>query len=285
MYYDSTTKQVVETKHHNLRGLELAYNNRFGNFLMEVIFKRKFFTTITSKYYYLKSSTSLIAELCHNYEIDVNEFIDPVESFQTFNEFFIRKLKPSARPFTTEVNQLSSPADGYLSVIDVHVEQFSIKGIKYNLQQFLQDQKLTTKYANSTIVVVRLTLSDYHHFAYVTDSVLKRQYQIDGFFHTVNYNYHPAYLKTNKRQVTEYSSTEFGDYLQIEVGAMGVGKIVNHPEAAVKGNLKGYFEFGGSTVCLMFEKPIEIEQEFHEHLVNGLEIKVKMGQKIAQIKE
>jgi phosphatidylserine decarboxylase len=32
----------------------------------------------------------------HN--LDVGEILDPIDSFKTFNEFFYRKLKPSARP-------------------------------------------------------------------------------------------------------------------------------------------------------------------------------------------
>ena len=78
--------------------------------------------------------------------------------------------------------------------------------------------------------------------------------------------------------------TNFGDILDIDVGALGVSKIVQaSPEGChcLKGQEKGYFEFGGSTTILIFQKNrIKIDDDIKEYSVQGIETKVKYGSKI-----
>ena len=74
---------------------------------------------------------------------------------------------------------------------------------------------------------------------------------------------------------------------QVEVGAMLVGRIVNyHGERAVKrGEEKGMFEFGGSTIVMLFEKDrIEIDSDILRNSANGDETIVKYGEKIGKSK-
>ena len=69
----------------------------------------------------------------------------------------------------------------------------------------------------------------------------------------------------------------------MEVGALLVGKIVNHhgPAPIRRGQEKGYFQFGGSTVVLLLKKDTAIlDEDILENSRNGIETLVKFGEKI-----
>ena len=70
----------------------------------------------------------------------------------------------------------------------------------------------------------------------------------------------------------------------MEVGALGVGKICNlDKEEFVKGDEKGYFRFGGSTVVLIFKKDkIVLDEDILEATKNGAEVRVKLFEKIGR---
>ena len=70
---------------------------------------------------------------------------------------------------------------------------------------------------------------------------------------------------------------------------MLVGKIKNHHRdkgyAFKRGEEKGMFEFGGSTVVLIFEKDtVEFDEDIMKNTVEGFETVVKMGEKIGHKK-
>ncbi len=77
----------------------------------------------------------------------------------------------------------------------------------------------------------------------------------------------------------------FGRVTQVEVGAMLVGKIKNHHGSTtfVKGQEKGMFLYGGSTIILLFEKDkVKLPQSFFDMTKQGKELPVKMGQKLGE---
>ena len=103
-------------------------------------------------------------------------------------------------------------------------------------------------------------MDDYHRYCYCADGVKSHNRKINGILHTVNpvvNNYLPVF-KENSREYCMIRTEQFGDIIQMEVGALMVGKISNlHTEGGVKvtkGEEKGYFEFGGSTILLLLEK-------------------------------
>ena len=62
-----------------------------------------------------------------------------------------------------------------------------------------------------------------------------------------------------------------------------VGRIINYDGVSCikKGAEKGRFEFGGSTVCLLFEKDaVEIDADLIQNTIDGFETAVKMGERI-----
>ena len=133
----------------------------------------------------------------------------------------------------------------------------------------------------------RLTVSDYHHYCYIDDGEKTKNYKIPGVYHTVaplaNEEY-PVYTE-NTREFSILKSKNFGNVLMMEVGAMLVGKIVNHHQklSVHRGMEKGYFEFGGSTVILAFPKDtIVLDDDITENTKDGFETLVKMGEVIGR---
>ena len=88
----------------------------------------------------------------------------------------------------------------------------------------------------------------------------------------------------NCREYTIIESKEFGKVVQMEVGALFVGRITNfvRPEggsAVAAGEEKGYFEFGGSTIILLREKDAPpLNERIAEQTAGGAEIDVKIGE-------
>ena len=75
----------------------------------------------------------------------------------------------------------------------------------------------------------------------------------------------------------------FGDVIQMEVGALMVGRICNRQGKGriARGQEKGRFEFGGSTVILLFEKDrVQLRERLLEDTAKGYETVVKMGEVI-----
>ena len=105
--------------------------------------------------------------------------------------------------------------------------------------------------------------------------------------HTVNpiaNDRYPIY-KENAREYSVLHSENFGDILMMEVGALLVGRIVNHHQRArvTRGEEKGYFQFGGSTVVLLLEAgTAKIDDDILENSRANIETVVRMGEKIGE---
>jgi phosphatidylserine decarboxylase len=57
------------------------------------------------------ASVSEISPFIRFHNLDMDEVLNPITSFKNFNEFFYRKLKPTARPVVEDPNVVVSPAD------------------------------------------------------------------------------------------------------------------------------------------------------------------------------
>ena len=136
-------------------------------------------------------------------------------------------------------------------------------------------------------MIFRLTVDDYHRYCYVADGIKEDNVFIQGVLHTVNplaNDYFPIY-KENSREYSILHTKEFGDIVMMEVGALLVGKIVNHHRKyrVLRGQEKGYFEFGGSTVVLLVKKnTVQIDADILENSAQNIETVVKFGEKIGE---
>lgn len=210
--------------------------------------------------------------------------------YRSFNDFFTRRIKPERRPFCTDPAALVSPCDARVSVYRISDDsRFSVKGFDYTAAALLGDEALAAEYAGGgTIAVFRLTVTDYHRYFYIDDGQIAAYKFIKGRLHTVQ----PVALgrrrvfTENCRAVTVIDTARFGRIAQVEVGALMVGKIVNHQTqgACTFGQEKGYFKFGGSTVCLLFPKDsVELDEELWQNTAQGKETQVKCGERIGRL--
>ena len=225
------------------------------------------------------------------FKIDTSEFLDPLDSFQSFNDFFIRKLRPASRPLAQGHDIAILPADGrYFAYENISkIPGFWIKGQKFSLEELLQDKQLAAQYAQGSIVIGRLAPVDYHRFHFPTNCLPNTSQEIPGPLYSVN----PIALKTNihilarnKRVITSLHTKNFGKILYIEVGATNVGSIHQTfmaQEPYAKGDEKGYFSFGGSCVILLFEPyKIQFDQDLLDASCRTLETRGLFGQSLGR---
>lgn len=205
--------------------------------------------------------------------------------FRSFNAYFTRKRREGLFPFCPDADRLCSPADSRLTVIPLQGDTaFPVKQAPYTASELLRDETEAKQYEDGYALVFRLCPTDYHRYAYPDDGTEVSCKKIPGTLHTVS----PVALETlpvfhrNSREVTILETLHFGRIAFIEVGALLVGRICNrHREAFVRGEEKGYFAYGGSTVVLLIQpnrlKPDEI---LLQNSFNGLETLVRSGEAI-----
>ncbi len=234
-------------------------------------------------------STKLIPMFIKKAKIDLTEY-EPA-FYGSYNEFFTRKIKAEARPIDMTPDSLVSPCDSKLTVYPIDKDSiFDIKGVSYHVEEFLRCRKLARKYNGGYFCIFRLEVSDYHRYMYFDNGTKSKNFHINGFYHTVN----PIALektdiyRENTREFTVLHTENFGNVIYAEVGAMLVGKIKNHhcdKHFFKRGDEKGMFEFGGSTVVLIFKKDaVAFDEDIISNTNNGFETVVKMGEKIGHKK-
>lgn len=273
--------------------LSWIYTSSIGKFFLETLLKRKFASSIYGNLQDSKKSAKKISEFVSEYNIDMSEAVrENPEDYNSFNDFFTRKLKSSSRPIDSNIESLISPADGkILAYENINSSSlFQVKGSTFSLSELLLDDSLAKKYEGGTFVVVRLCPTDYHRYHFIDNCVVKSFKEVSGDYYSVSpialYRKDKIYCK-NKRNISQLATENFGDIVFLEVGATFVGTIISNytvSNSYKKGDEMGYFKFGGSTVAFIFEKnKVNISTDIIENSLNFLETKVFMGEKIGSI--
>ncbi len=208
------------------------------------------------------------------------------KKYRSYNDFFTRKLLPDRREIEMEPDLFISPCDSKLSVSKIdHKSVFSVKHTKYTAKTLLKNKKLAEKFVGGYIWIFRLSVEDYHHYIYADSGKVSKTVKIPGIFHTVNpiaNDNFPIY-KENSREYCLIQSKNFGAMIQMEVGALLVGKIENIPNRteAKRGQEKGHFAFGGSTIIIMTQKDAVLpDKDLLKNTMRGIETRVKLGERI-----
>ena len=231
------------------------------------------------------ASKILIPSFIRRNNIDMSEF--SAGPYDNFNEFFCRKILDGKRFIDENPNSIISPCDGKVQVFPINDDSsFEIKGISYTLEKLLCSEKLAKQFNGGTLMLLRLGVDDYHRYSYPVDGSYDGYTRVGGKLHTVNpyvASRRPIYAE-NSREYCVIKTESMGDVLMMEVGALMVGRIVNKfPNGKVKrGEEKGYFKFGASSIVLCFEKNAVIpDAELIRNTLNGAETKIKLGERIA----
>ena len=251
--------------------LEVIYGHALTRMLLRP-FLSPAVSDICGKFLSTRLSRRIIPSFVKKNHIDLG--IYEKQEFDSYNAFFTRKIKAEQRPINEQKNILISPSDGKVTAYPITQKgRFWIKHTQYSAAQLLKDERLAERYMGGWIYVIRLTVDDYHRYCYVADGRKSRQRKIRGVLHTVNpvaNDYYPIY-KMNSREYCLLKTKE-------------LGTIHNHEEdsAQVKrGDEKGMFEFGGSTIVVMTEPGMaEPDKDIIHNTKAQAETLVKMGEPI-----
>lgn len=230
-------------------------------------------------------SSCLVNSFIKKNNIDMTEY-GGIHQYASFNDFFTRQIKKEFRPIDNNSQILISPSDGRVTIYDINDDSaFNIKDTLYNVETITNSKKAANIYRGGKFVIVRLCVDNYHRYCYIDNGRKTNNKFIPGKLHTVNpiANEYFEIYKENSRECSVLYTENFGRVMQIEVGALLVGRIKNHDQAAFisRGTEKGMFEFGGSTICLLFEKDkVIFDKDILNNTRDGFETAIKMGERI-----
>lgn len=279
--YDRKTKTYEDIVQYGAGKLDFLYNNPVGRIFLGIAVS-PFVSNIYASKNAKKSSVKKIPAFIKEHNIDMSDFED--REYKSFTDFFTRKIRYGKRPVDMTPGALISPADSKLLVYEIEKDTvMRIKGRTYTADEILGDSENAKEFAGGYALVFRLTVDDYHRFCYPDKGCLISKRLIKGKLHTVSpvSKKHKIYME-NTRLVNLLKTEKFGTIAYIEVGAMLIGRIVdNGTDVFEKGQEKGYFEPGGSTVIIMVRN-VEIDKDIMEQSASGIETKVRYGERIGR---
>lgn len=288
-YLNAQTGQLEVEPIYGEAPLRFMYSNPLGAGLRELFFKRSFFSKLYGAWASSSISASTVPQFIKRYGIKMADFVEPQGGFKSFNAFFTRKLAKNARPIDPNPKVLVFPADARHFVIPTikQGQVFNVKGDTFDLATFLGDAALSKRYEGGSLLISRLCPIDYHRFHTPCNGTLGTSRIIKGPLYSVNplaLAKRPSIFWENQRVITPLETQNFGLIQYVEVGATCVGKIVQtaRPGPVQKGQEKGYFAFGGSTVVLLMEPgKATFSQSLLEASSKGLETLAQVGTPLA----
>lgn len=219
----------------------------------------------------------MIQRFIQTYKVDMSLALEEnIENYPTFNDFFIRQLKPELRPITPERDAIASPVDGTIAQIGYikHNQLLQVKEFYFDLETLVgQDSSLAQTFYDGSFVTLYLAPHDYHRVHMPIQGSLEKTIYVPGKLFSVNRissELIPNLYSRNERLISVFA-TQAGPMAVIMVGAMIVGSIstaweqkikrdqkgrvqtFDHPITLDKGEEIGYFSLG-STVILLFAK-------------------------------
>jgi len=283
-FYNRYTGELETEKVYGEGFLNWTYNNPIGKIPLHLFVKKPFFSKWYGRRMDKISSANKIPAFLQDYDMNVDEFLDPVDSYKTFNEFFYRKLKSEARPISE--SDIIFPADGrHLGFEKAsEIRSFFVKGQKFDLKNFLDDDTLFKKFQHGSLVLSRLCPVDYHRFHFPVSGNPQKCRLINGPLFSVSplaLRKNLSYLWQNKRAITQIDTEDFGSVLAVEIGATCVGSIHQTylaDKPINKGDEKGYFSFGGSSTITIFEPGrVKLSKDLLENTAIQRELYAYMG--------
>lgn len=276
-------RKTLISRDRDLGGFQkFLYRNFIGRLILKLLI-RPWVSKLGGFYMNRKCSKGMIKKFVKKNNIDLSQY--DMTNIKCYNDFFTRKIIDGARNINMESNKLISPCDSKLQAFKINEESiFNIKDSYYKVEDLIQNKELAKEYINGYCLIFRLTVDDYHRYCYVDNGTKTKNTPIKGVLHTVNpialerYNFY----KTNSREYCILETENFGKIIQVEVGALMVGKISNHHQeyAFSKGEEKGMFLFGGSTIVLLVKENIKIDEDILFNTSNNDETVVRYGEAI-----
>lgn len=276
-------KPVTRQDAQETGSLRFLYEKKLGRACLKVL-TRPAVSKVVGCYMNSKASKFMIKSFVRKNNIDLTEYEE--RRYHSYNDFFTRQIKPDRRQFDRLPGSLISPCDSKLSAYPIGPDSvFTIKDSCYTVRDLLGGAEIADAFNGGYCLIFRLTVDDYHRYCYLDDGTKGENFFIKGELHTVKpiaLRYCNIY-KRNCREYTVMETKHFGRVVYVEVGAMMVGRIKNHHQSYSfsRGEEKGMFEFGGSTIVVLLEKDRAlIDGEILENTCRGMETIVRMGERI-----
>lgn len=214
--------------------------------------------------------------------INMSSYKIPEGGYKSFNDFFTREME---QRIPDEQGELVSPCDGLLTVADINEKsEFNIKHTNYSLSVLLESDELAREYQNGTAFIFRLTPAHYHRYIWSSSGYFCEKKHIDGVLHSVRPVCHEkskVFVK-NTREYALINTPSIGKLIQMEIGALLVGKISNYDwklsNMVRAGQEKGYFEYGGSSIVVLTKKRVDLAKQLQNRPRIGTEIPVSIGE-------
>lgn len=264
--------------------ISFAYGTLPGRVLAKAILCRPFVSNVYAAWQRSPLSRGKVKRFMARWSIDVSDCT--AQEFPNFNAFFTRKRRQYIDQ--TAQNELPAIADSKLLALPIGEDsRFFVKGVPYTLRELVMEDALAQRFIGGQCLIFRLSPDDYHRYVYPDAGRQEATRHIAGVLHTVNpIASELGVYRRNTRHVTLLHTAHFGELVQMEVGALLVGKILNHdeqPHDFKKLEEKGYFAYGGSTVILLLQKnAAQIDADILAHSARGIETKVTLGEKIGR---
>lgn len=293
VFYDRYEETLRKEEIFGESALRWTYETRLGRCLLETAIRRPWFSRLYGIWADCSCSAREVAPFIEQFGLDPSEFLDPPESFRSFNEFFSRRLRPEARPISPAPDALVFPADGRHLFLPEISEESTIyaKGQRLAVAELLGDEELASRFAGGSALLSRLCPTDYHRFHFPLAGRPGKPREIEGSLYSVN----PIALARNlglvgknRRRITRIEESSVGSCLYLEIGATNVGGIVEtHPPGtkADRGGEKGYFHFGGSMVITLYPPgTIEPDEDLLESSRSGIELYARVGDRFGRLR-
>ena len=243
----------------------------------------KRFVEHRGKYLDSKDSLAGVDLWMNDKSISNDDFVEPEGGYQSFNEYFVRELKPGRRPVSAKGDGsiITSPADCIIARIANQLEAESsipTKGkMSLNLSQLLDGSEYAQKFIGGSAYSCFLMPDNYHHYhspvegkvVESSEHVGSKLFGIPDLIDMVNkgdpgHNKDFSVFEDFKHGYLIIETLSLGYVAMVPIGLQTVGSVVfeekfkNVSEGAIrkidKGEKVGHFAYGGSTVLLFFEK-------------------------------
>lgn len=293
-YFNKHNDRIEEEKVYGAKAVEWLYQSNAGRTLSDFLVR----APISQIYGDLQSSSwtkRKVKPFIKKFSINMEDFIPEdgasvEDPYSSFNSFFIRRFAPGKRAFVSESRVMPAFCEaryfGHES-IDDHVT-IPVKGNYLSPTSLIAKKQWASDFKEGPLLIARLCPVDYHRFHFPDDGNILDSYRVPGLFHSVNpiaIKEKPDLFMTNERHVTILETQNFGKLAYIEVGAICVGKIVQSRPmigSFSRGEEKGYFLFGGSTVVLIGEKgKWRPDQLIIDKTKEGIEVYQHLGSNVA----
>lgn len=278
--YDRAAGQYREEKEYGGKSLKFLYGTAAGRVLLKIFFCRGLYSKLNGVFMRSLLSVYKIRPFIEKYGIDMSRCEQT--DFKSFDDFFTRKCAVGTG---CSEDKLMAPCCGRLTVYPIDESlALKIKGSVYTLTELTGGGFDLSDYGGGICFLYRLAVEDCHRYVFFDDGEVVLSEEIKGVLHTVRpVSERFRVFSRNHRVCTLLRTKRFGDVIQIEVGALQVGKITNH---AVKTfsrlDEKGFFSFGGSTIIQLFKRSVvSVDGDIQSCSERGVEVLVKTGERVA----